>query len=197
MTIAGPKGQKSAKGIVRKLGLSRWLNAGLAGMSLAVMFAFAVPSVGWSDTLTTFDLSSTSATGEIFSGTGYSFGAGSAITIDTTKGTVTSANITIDNSTGVVATFSGVPNILDSPDGYTWISGTSEFAITALPNAFEGFTGCSNCTGEFYKGLSLFAGSVSLTDPPPATTPEPASILLFGTSLLGLMGLTLRRKQSE
>ncbi len=196
MTAVRPKGQKSANGIVHRHGLSHWLNTGFVGMSLVVMFALAVPSEGWADTVSIFDLSSTSAAGQIFAGDGYSFGAGSAITIDTTNGTVTGANITIDNSTGVVATFSGVPNLLDTPDGYSWISGGSEFAITALPNAFVGFTGCSNCTGEFYKGLSLFAGSVSLTDPP-ASASEPATILLLGTSLLGLIGLTLRRKQPE
>ena len=192
-----PTLRESANRFAQVRGLMGMLNACLVGMSLIALFALAAPSKAWADTITTFNLTSTSTGGEIFSGTGYSFGAGSEITIDTTKGAVTGANITIDNSTGVVATFSGVPNFLDTQFGYTWTSGGNEFAITALPTAFTGFTGCNNCTGDFYKGLSLFAGSVSLTDPPPTHTPEPDNILLLGTGLLGLMGLTLRRKQYE
>lgn len=38
---------------------------------------------------------------------------------------------------------------------------------------------------------------IFMVDPPPAATPEPSSFLLFGTGLLGMTAVTLRRRQLQ
>lgn len=167
----------------------------LMGASLMLAFAVVATPKAWADTIATFDVTSTPGSSGIFSSDGYSFGAGSEITIDTTNGTVQSADITVDNSTGLVATFSGLPSVLNSPAAYVWYDGSAEFGVSALPNLFIGFTGCTNCAGIFFQFPTLVSGSVTLTDPP-SSTPEPGSVALLGSGLLGLAALTLRRKRS-
>lgn len=167
----------------------------IIGLSMLAVLALASPRKAWADNITEFNLASSGA-GSIFSGDGDSFSSGSEITIDTTTGDVVSGDITVDNSVGAtILTFTGAANFLDSPEGYDWWDGKTDFFITALPETFVNFTGCTSCFSILIDGATTASGSVSLTDAP-KSAPEPSSILLLGSGLIGLMAFTLRRKQS-
>lgn len=168
---------------------------GLAGLSLLALVVIGVqPKSAWADTVATFTVASGPTDG-IFAGSGYSFGSGSEITIDTTKGIVENADIIVDNSSkSPVATFTGTPDLVNSPLGYVWYSGASDFLVSALPSTFLNFTGCQDCSGLFFQLPTLLTGTVSLTELP-VSAAEPGSALLLAGGMIALIGLSLRRKQ--
>jgi hypothetical protein len=72
-----------------------------------------------------------------------------------------------------------------------WI--TSEFTGEA-PDTYVLEFGVSNANDIYYDTGLAFAG-VEVGGTPVATTPEPSSVALLGTGLLGLIGIGLRKKR--
>jgi|SRR5664279_379196 len=58
-------------------------------------------------------------------------------------------------------------------------------------------TGCANDSNNGYTNLSGFAGNTPVTaafgEPVPAPTPEPSTLLMMGSGLIGLAGLARKR----
>ena len=159
---------------------------------LAVLPALLLANVvaAHADTIENFTASGTFTDGATLSGT---------LTIDTTQGFITASDLVIgapDSSTqtNVVA---------QTPNGY----GNGYYAVTdrnaagALDFDFffnspgdtlVGYTGSSIDGNLFYfatqTGADLVSGSFG-----PAVTPEPSSIALLGTGLLGALGLARKR----
>jgi hypothetical protein len=105
-------------------------------------------------------------------------------------------------STG--ASYSGGPEGADTKYGLT---GVNDLASVGTAAQLYGFTGNGSPTNgvESYilgsvtlstAGVLSITGNSTTTPPPPPPVPLPAAVWLFGSGLLGLVGVSRRRKAS-
>jgi PEP-CTERM motif len=185
--------------------LVRRTNVRLKHLCLALPLAAVCSLTAHADVFGTFELSSQFQSGASATGT---------ITIDETLGSATTADFTY--------IFGGKSTVYDTiisqqaNDGveFTQIGTLTNYFGLTTPGTWVGYTGGSLCTakdncpvsgfpGAFYvtavigqgpKGGFDIASSGSLTaEPNTGVTPEPSSIALLGTGLLGTLGMIRRR----
>jgi len=125
-------------------------------------------------------------------------------------GPVTSASFDVDTYTITVAgTYeifgtSLTPTQVNSANGFTNLGYYDALGVNPI-GSISLTPGESNSTVDITfdaagiawlnanLGSDVVLGGELLVTPPPATTPEPSSIALFGTGILGLAGITRRR----
>lgn len=147
---------------------------------VAVLSLLAPAVLAHADTLSVFTINGAS---QFYSGTDKNMISGTA-TIDTTTGLVESISFLAG---GVEQ--SG----LDSQGGTSLYVGSDDLHFTISGNTLVGFTGDNfNLVGpnDLYVGQVSYASS-SITGS--AVTPEPATLFLLGTGLLGSFVLIRRR----
>lgn len=143
------------------------------------------------DIVTTFDISGTAGSG--FSATTL----GGSINIDVTTGTIVSADVMSSNPNETLTTVGNGSSFFDY---FVDISKGGSSLDLIFPSAsLVGYSGASPCTDSNnncgFFGVSTFDGlnvnSLTLTDPPPPSAPEPSTYVMLG---LGLIGLAMLRK---
>jgi hypothetical protein len=89
----------------------------------------------------------------------------------------------------------GVPTQHSLNFGLADQSGTDSFAVTA-GNIFGFYLDCVDCVnGPANVTIAEFSAPSDPNGPDLAATPEPATLLLFGTSLVGMAAAWRRRRQ--
>jgi len=174
-----------------KMSFKRSALLGIAALSL-----FATPTM-YADMITTFTVTGVTADSATISGD---------VIIDVTTGVVQSASVNASSPISLTGLafdspdsqfYSGEYALFTTPGG---VHSSASFIELAIPvTTLIGYTGGSLCTGScgttnsFAQNGTLavnsFITSGSLTA---TTTPEPASVVLVGSALLGLFALRRR-----
>jgi len=129
--------------------------------------------------------------------------ASGTITIDTTTGVVEAIDLSFAGGAGLTP-YGAFWNVYGLPNGFVEITEvwppTSYVEISLPVSTLVGYTGGSICTEEHlcdggaYSGFTWdFSEVAPYSSGQLTATPEPASLILFGTGVLGLVGI-LRRK---
>jgi hypothetical protein len=123
---------------------------------------------------------------------GATFAPGSTITIDNSTGLDVSTDLTLNPSGD---TFLGIPDRTNSSNQYSITGSLGDYLLIGSDtlNYFVGFTGGILDKSELPQGIGTLA--IFSRDTTLVPTPEPSSIYLLGTALLGLMTMTLWRKK--
>jgi PEP-CTERM motif len=167
----------------------------------------ATSLIAHADTLSTFDLNATTVSGGSASGT---------VILDATTGQFTLADITVMTQ-GAQFLFNGVPapNQVSSFGTVTFLQDSlnDRFYLSLPVSSLIGYTGGGLCSVLLHCGNSMVsvpsAFSANMTGPfssdfveagaltlaSSAPTPEPSSIALLATGLLGAVQLTRRHRR--
>jgi hypothetical protein len=161
--------------------------------ALLLLTIAAAPMVARADSFTTFDTSGIFQSGGTFSGT---------FTLDTTNSMITAFDVVL-NTDG----FNNLTVTERSNYGsHDWALGNfqsnqASFALVVTNSSTDPLlctvdSPCSNDSGETYGGIAYDGGFNvdNVLSGTPALTPEPSSLVLFGTGLLGLLVVSLRRR---
>ena len=105
-------------------------------------------------------------------------------------------SLTADDSYIIFITYSGLPNTASATVPYTDVSnptaslGQLEFTFNPDPTQpWDSETDITAFQGDAWQFQADFTSST----PPATVTPEPGSLLLFGSGMIGLLGIARRR----